>query len=90
MLDPLPSRRELRAPIVDLRVRQHEVLDIIASGLAKFASVPLSSDIAALKDARGDGLELPQEAALSVPARFRFDDGGTSRASQDLLTSDGR
>ena len=72
MPDPLPSRRERRrsAPIVDPRARQHELLDIIASGLARLASEPLASDISEPKESRGDGLELPQHAALSVSARF--------------------
>jgi hypothetical protein len=72
MPDPLPSRRERRraAPIVDPRTRQHELLDIIASGLARLASEPRASDISAPKESRGDGLELPEHAALSVSARF--------------------
>lgn len=72
MPDPLPSRREPRrsAPIVDPRTRQHELLDIISSGLARLAAEPLASDISAPKESRGEGLELSQHAALSVSARF--------------------
>jgi hypothetical protein len=72
MPDPLPSRRERRrsVPFVDPRARQHELLDIIASGLARLVSELHASDISTPKESCGDGLELPQHAALSKSARF--------------------
>jgi hypothetical protein len=87
MHDPMPSRRERRrsAPIVDPHTCQHKLLDIIASGLARLASETLASDISAPKESRGDGLELPQHAALSVSARFP---GGERRGPNEIKRGD--
>jgi hypothetical protein len=72
MPEARPPRRPRHpsAPVVDSRNRRSELVDLMAAGLERLVLAPESSDISAPKESRGDGLELPQHAALSVSARF--------------------
>jgi hypothetical protein len=67
-----PPRRPRHpsAPVVDSRTRHCELVDLMAAGLERVVLAPESADISAPKESRGDGLELPRHAALSVSARF--------------------
>ncbi len=67
-----PPRRPRHpsAPVVDSRTRHRELVDLMAAGLERVVLAPESSDISAPKESRGDGVELPLHAALSVSARF--------------------
>ena len=69
--EPPPRRkRHPSSPVVDFRTRHRELVDLMAAGLERVVMSTESSDISAPKESRGDGLELPQHAALSVSARF--------------------
>jgi len=72
MPEARPPRRKRcpDAPTVDPRTRQHELVDLMAAGLERLALRDESSDISANQESRGDGLELPRHAALSVSAGF--------------------
>lgn len=63
-------RRERRrsAPIIDPRTRRRELIDLLATGLARIAAGPPSPNMPP-EESRGDGLELPPHAALSVVPR---------------------
>ena len=67
---PPKWKRCLPAPTVAPRTRQHELVDLMAAGLERLALRDESSDISANQESRGDGLELPRHAALSVSAGF--------------------
>ena len=74
MPDPVPPpprrKRHPSAPVVDSRIRHRELVDLMAAGLERVVLTSESSDISTPKESCGDGLELPQHAALSVSARF--------------------
>ena len=72
MPEARPPRRKRcpPAPTVDPRTRQHELVDLMAAGLERLALRDKSADISANGKSRGDGLELPRHAALSVSALF--------------------
>lgn len=72
MPEARPPRRKRcpPAPTVDPRTRQHELVDLMAAGLERLALCDKSADIPANEKVRGDGLELPRHAALSVSAGF--------------------
>jgi len=67
---PPKRKRCLPAPTIDSRTRQHEPVDLMAAGLERLALRDKSADISANEKFRGDGLELPRHAALSVSAGF--------------------
>jgi len=67
---PPKRKRCLPAPTVDPRTRQHELVDLMAAGLERLALRDESSDISVNEESRGDGLELPRHAALSVSPRL--------------------
>ncbi|MCW5766812.1 MAG: hypothetical protein KIT68_12655 [Phycisphaeraceae bacterium] len=72
MPDPThtPAARRLRCradAFADPRTRRRELVDLIATGLARIAGAP-TLDMPR-EDSHGDGLELPDHAALSVVAR---------------------
>ncbi|QYK49112.1 MAG: hypothetical protein KF838_04495 [Phycisphaeraceae bacterium] len=52
---------------VDPRTRRRELVDLIATGLVRIAGAPTAN--MPPEDYPGDGLELPEHAALSVVAR---------------------
>lgn len=84
---PLPPRRRRRsfAPVVDPRSRHRELVDLMATGLERVVLAPEFSDISTPEDSRGDGLELPPHAALSVSARFP---GGERRGPNEIKRGD--
>ena len=59
--------RRRSAPEINPSTRRREILDIIAAGLARIAAAP-PPDMPP-QESGGDGLELPEHAALSVVAR---------------------
>jgi len=72
MPEARPPRRKRcpPAPTVDPHTHQHEIVNLMAAGLERLALRDESSDISANQESRGDGLELPRHAALSVSAGF--------------------
>ena len=70
MPEALPPKRKRCRPAstVDPRTRQHEPVDLMAAGLERLALRDESSDISAPEESRGDGLEPPHRAAVSVSA----------------------
>lgn len=62
-------RRERRrsVPTIDPRTRKRELIDLLATDLARIAAGPSSPNMPP-EEARGDGLELPPHAALGVVA----------------------
>ncbi|MCW5775351.1 MAG: hypothetical protein KIS87_02750 [Phycisphaeraceae bacterium] len=65
---PAARRPRRRADsFADPRTRRRELVDLIAAGLARIAAAP-TSDMPP-EESGGDGLELPEHAALSVVAR---------------------
>lgn len=83
MPEARPPRRKRcpPAPTVDPHTRQHEIVNLMAAGLERLALRDESSDISAPEESRGDGLELPRHAALSVSARFP---GGERRGPNEI------
>jgi hypothetical protein len=55
---------------VEYRIHHREFLSLLAAHLERVALSSESSDKFAPEESRGDGLEFPQHAALSVSARF--------------------
>jgi len=78
---PPKRKRCPPAPTVDPRTRQDELVDLMAAGLERLALRDESSDISVNEESRGDGLELPRHAALSVSARFP---GGERRRPNEI------
>jgi hypothetical protein len=67
---PPPRRQRSPAPVADPRLRHCQLVDLMATAIERVVLAPESSNISAPEDSRGDGLELPRHAALSVSARF--------------------
>lgn len=65
---PAARRPRCRTDIsADPRTRRRELVDLIATGLARIAGTP-TSDMPP-EESSGDGVELPEHAALSVVDR---------------------
>ncbi len=82
---PPRRRRRFPAPIADPRARHLELVDLMATGLERVVLAPETSDISPPEESRGDGLELPEHAALSVSARFP---GGERRGPNEIKHGD--
>lgn len=82
---PPPRPRHPSASVVDHRTRHRELVDLMATAIERVVLAPESSDISAPEESRGDGLELPRHAALSVSARFP---GGERRGPNEIKRGD--